>query len=196
MGLLGEVDQLRRELGEARSRIGYLERLADEDPLMPVANRRAFVRELTRMMSFTQRYSSRGQRRLFRHQRTEADQRSVRAMPPAMRRCCMWRRSWSRTCATATSSAASAATSWACCWSQTDRRCAEQKAAQLAEAVAAQPLSWQGQSDPARRRLWRLFLQRQRECRRCDRCRRPRHVCRQAPAHRHRRPPEVAAVRR
>ena len=52
MGLMAEVDQLRRELGEARARIGYLERLADEDPLVPVANRRAFVRELTRMMSF------------------------------------------------------------------------------------------------------------------------------------------------
>src|SRR5258706_160544 len=34
MGLLAEVDQLRRDLGEARARIGYLERLADEDPLM------------------------------------------------------------------------------------------------------------------------------------------------------------------
>src|ERR1700688_2119547 len=52
MGLMAEVEALRRELGEARARIGYLERLADEDPLVPVANRRAFVRELTRMMSF------------------------------------------------------------------------------------------------------------------------------------------------
>src|ERR1700719_3343614 len=58
MGLLAEVNQLRRDLGEARTRIGYLERLADEDPLMPVANRRAFVRELKRMMSFKQRYGS------------------------------------------------------------------------------------------------------------------------------------------
>jgi diguanylate cyclase (GGDEF)-like protein len=58
LGLLGEVEQLRRELGEARARIGYLEKLADEDPLMPVANRRAFMRELTRMMSFGRRYGS------------------------------------------------------------------------------------------------------------------------------------------
>ncbi|HEX7969048.1 MAG TPA: hypothetical protein VF502_12585, partial [Stellaceae bacterium] len=56
--LLGEMEQLRRELGEARARIGYLERLADEDPLVPVANRRAFIRELTRMMSFAQRYGT------------------------------------------------------------------------------------------------------------------------------------------
>ena len=54
--LLAEVDQLRRELNDARSRIGYLEKLVDEDPLIPVANRRAFVRELTRMMAFAQRY--------------------------------------------------------------------------------------------------------------------------------------------
>jgi diguanylate cyclase (GGDEF)-like protein len=58
IGLLSEVEQLKRDLGEARARIGFLERLADEDPLMPVANRRAFVRELTRMMSFTRRYGA------------------------------------------------------------------------------------------------------------------------------------------
>jgi diguanylate cyclase (GGDEF)-like protein len=56
--LMGEVDQLRRELEGARARIGYLEKIVDEDPLMPVANRRAFVRELTRMMAFTQRYGT------------------------------------------------------------------------------------------------------------------------------------------
>jgi diguanylate cyclase (GGDEF)-like protein len=58
MGLLGEVDRLRRDLEEARSRIAYLERLADEDTLMPIANRRAFVRELSRMMAFAQRYGT------------------------------------------------------------------------------------------------------------------------------------------
>ncbi|MGE5202147.1 MAG: GGDEF domain-containing protein [Acidobacteriota bacterium] len=56
--LLAEVDQLRRDLGEARQRIDYLERLADEDPLIPVANRRAFLREVTRMIAFAQRYDT------------------------------------------------------------------------------------------------------------------------------------------
>src|SRR5260221_6877173 len=56
MGLLGDVDRLRRELDESRNRIAFLERLADEDSLMPIANRRAFVRELSRMMAFAQRY--------------------------------------------------------------------------------------------------------------------------------------------
>jgi diguanylate cyclase (GGDEF)-like protein len=58
MGLLGEVDRLRRDLDESRNRIAFLERLADEDSLMPIANRRAFVRELSRMMAFAQRYGT------------------------------------------------------------------------------------------------------------------------------------------
>jgi len=58
MGLLGEVDRLRGELEDARNRISFLERLADEDSLMPIANRRAFVRELSRMMAFAQRYGT------------------------------------------------------------------------------------------------------------------------------------------
>jgi diguanylate cyclase (GGDEF)-like protein len=49
---------MRRELEEARKRIVHLERLADEDALAPVANRRAFVRELSRMIAFTRRYGA------------------------------------------------------------------------------------------------------------------------------------------
>jgi diguanylate cyclase (GGDEF)-like protein len=58
LGLMGEVDHLRRQLEDAQSRISYLERLADEDALMPIANRRAFVRELSRMLSFAERYGT------------------------------------------------------------------------------------------------------------------------------------------
>ena len=54
--LMAEVETLKRELANARSRISHLEKLVDEDPLVPIANRRAFVRELTRMMAFAQRY--------------------------------------------------------------------------------------------------------------------------------------------
>lgn len=54
--LMAEVEALRRELVDARTRIGHLEKLADEDPLMPVVNRRAFVRELTRMLAYAERY--------------------------------------------------------------------------------------------------------------------------------------------
>jgi diguanylate cyclase (GGDEF)-like protein len=54
--LSGEADHLRRELEDARAQIALLERLADEDALTPIANRRAFVRELTRMIAFSRRY--------------------------------------------------------------------------------------------------------------------------------------------
>ncbi len=54
--LAAERDRLRDELAKARGRIALLERLADEDSLTPVANRRAFVRQLTRMIAFTHRY--------------------------------------------------------------------------------------------------------------------------------------------
>jgi diguanylate cyclase (GGDEF)-like protein len=56
MTLLAEVESLRRELKDAGKRVGYLERLADQDTLVPVVNRRAFVRELSRVISYARRY--------------------------------------------------------------------------------------------------------------------------------------------
>jgi len=56
--LLDEVGRLRQELEMTRKRISHLERMADEDSMLPIANRRAFVRELTRMMSFAERYNT------------------------------------------------------------------------------------------------------------------------------------------
>jgi diguanylate cyclase (GGDEF)-like protein len=58
MQLMAEVQSLRQELAQSRMRIEQLERLADQDTLTPVPNRRAFVRELSRMMSFAERYSA------------------------------------------------------------------------------------------------------------------------------------------
>lgn len=54
--LQAEREAMQRELEDARARIVQLERLADEDSLAPIANRRAFVRELSRMIAFTRRY--------------------------------------------------------------------------------------------------------------------------------------------
>ncbi len=54
--LIEEVQSLRGELEQARKRIDYLEQLADQDALTPVLNRRAFVRELSRIVSFAERY--------------------------------------------------------------------------------------------------------------------------------------------
>ena len=56
--LMDEVQRLREDLRQAQTRVGYLEKLADEDSLVPVANRRAFVRELSRMAAFAERYNA------------------------------------------------------------------------------------------------------------------------------------------
>lgn len=56
--LMAEVDQMRQELEDSRQRIEYLEQLADQDTLVPVANRRAFVRELSRNLSLAERYGT------------------------------------------------------------------------------------------------------------------------------------------
>jgi diguanylate cyclase (GGDEF)-like protein len=58
MALMAEVEKLRRDMQQKEARIAHLEQLADQDPLTPVQNRRAFVRELTRMMSFADRYDT------------------------------------------------------------------------------------------------------------------------------------------
>ena len=56
--LMGEVDNLRRELQSTRERLEQVERSADQDHLVPLLNRRAFVRELTRYISFAGRYGT------------------------------------------------------------------------------------------------------------------------------------------
>jgi len=58
--LLDEVARLRQELDHTRKRIQHLERIADEDTMLPIANRRAFVRELSRVISFSERYGTPG----------------------------------------------------------------------------------------------------------------------------------------
>lgn len=58
MTLMGEVDQLRRELQSVKGRLERTQQEADTDTLVPVLNRRAFVRELSRMISFSERYGT------------------------------------------------------------------------------------------------------------------------------------------
>ncbi len=48
MGLMAEVAAMRRELEANKKELANLAKLADRDSLLPVQNRRAFVRELTR----------------------------------------------------------------------------------------------------------------------------------------------------
>lgn len=58
MALMQEIERLRRDLEDGKSRIAELERLADQDSLVCVANGRAFVRELSRVISFVERYGT------------------------------------------------------------------------------------------------------------------------------------------
>jgi diguanylate cyclase (GGDEF)-like protein len=56
--LLSEIDDLRGEVARLKAKLTEAEDLADRDPLTPVLNRRAFVRELGRIRTFAQRYGS------------------------------------------------------------------------------------------------------------------------------------------
>ena len=56
--LIEEVADLRHELGVTQNRLAELERLADEDLLAPIRNRRAFLRDLARTTSHVERYGT------------------------------------------------------------------------------------------------------------------------------------------
>ncbi len=58
VGLMAEVDSLKQALDNSERRIRELEELADMDTLLPIRNRRAFVRELRRMIAFAERYET------------------------------------------------------------------------------------------------------------------------------------------
>lgn len=58
MGLMGEVDSLRRELTQTRAQLDEAEKAADQDVMLPLLNRRAFVRELARYIAVTGRYNT------------------------------------------------------------------------------------------------------------------------------------------
>ncbi len=54
--LLAEIEDLRQEVGRLKARLNEAEELADQDVLTPLMNRRAFLRELRRVLAFVQRY--------------------------------------------------------------------------------------------------------------------------------------------
>ena len=56
--LSGEIETLRSELQAIGARLETAERSADQDQLLPVLNRRAFVRQLTRHISLADRYGT------------------------------------------------------------------------------------------------------------------------------------------
>lgn len=58
LSLMQEVENLRHELDRTNRRLREMEDVADTDALLPIPNRRAFVRELSRMISFAERYGT------------------------------------------------------------------------------------------------------------------------------------------
>lgn len=54
--LLDEIQRLRDALAASNRRIAHLESMADEDPLTPAMNRRAFLREMERAAAASERY--------------------------------------------------------------------------------------------------------------------------------------------
>jgi diguanylate cyclase (GGDEF)-like protein len=56
--LMDDADGLRQELMETKRRLEEAERAADRDQLLPLLNRRAFVRELMRQISLVGRYGT------------------------------------------------------------------------------------------------------------------------------------------
>jgi len=56
--LLGEIDDLRGEVGRLKAKLTETEGLADRDALTPLLNRRALLRELGRIRTFSQRYGA------------------------------------------------------------------------------------------------------------------------------------------
>jgi diguanylate cyclase (GGDEF)-like protein len=57
MSLMNEVENLRRELHVTKIRLEDMEKAADQDGMLPLLNRRAFVRELTRYINMAGRYN-------------------------------------------------------------------------------------------------------------------------------------------
>ena len=145
MALLAEIDQLRRELGDARGRIDFLERLADEDPLIPIANRRAFLREVTRMIGFGQRYGTQACIVYIdvNHLKTINDSYGHAAGDAALLQV---GRTLVEQVRNTDVVARLGGDEFGVLMVQADRPIAEAKAAQLAEAIRQRPLSWQGRN--------------------------------------------------
>jgi diguanylate cyclase (GGDEF)-like protein len=139
--LAAERDRLREELARARSRIASLERLADEDALTPVANRRAFVRQLTRMIAFSRRYNVPASVVYFdvNNMKHINDTHGHPAGDAALRRVATVLRDNVRSSDIV---GRLGGDEFGVILAQTDEVQASSKAASLAEAIAAEPLLW------------------------------------------------------
>jgi diguanylate cyclase (GGDEF)-like protein len=145
--LAAERDRLREELARARSRIASLERLADEDALTPVANRRAFVRQLTRMIGFSHRYGVPASVVYFdvNNMKHINDMHGHPAGDEALRHIAMVLRDNIRSSDIV---GRLGGDEFGVILAQTDHAQAQAKAAALAAAIAGQPLQWCGDAIP------------------------------------------------
>jgi diguanylate cyclase (GGDEF)-like protein len=147
LALMDEVQALRQQLDEAKGRIGYLERLADEDALIPVANRRAFVRELSRMMAVAQRYGTPASVIYFDLDGLKRinDTYGHAAGDAALKHC---GRTLVESVRTSDFVGRLGGDEFGVILVQTDQETASKKALSLAEAIAARPIEWQGHAIP------------------------------------------------
>ena len=58
LSLMGEVDQLRKETEALRAKVRDLESLADHDVFLPILNRRAFLREVSKALALAERHDA------------------------------------------------------------------------------------------------------------------------------------------
>ena len=58
LSLMGEVDQMRKETEMLRQKVRELEMLADRDVFLPVLNRRAFLREVSKALALAERHDA------------------------------------------------------------------------------------------------------------------------------------------
>ncbi len=143
MNLMQEVDRFRQELERAKNRIDHLEKLAENDALTPVLNRRGFIREMTRVKSFVDRYNTpaalvffdlnnfKPVNDMFGHAAgDEVLQRVAAVLVDNTRDSDVVGRL--------------GGDEFGVILAQADDRQAREKAAQLARAVAARPLEWEG----------------------------------------------------
>jgi diguanylate cyclase (GGDEF)-like protein len=145
--LAAERNRLRDELGKARGRIASLERLADADALTPVANRRAFVRQLSRMIAFTHRYGVPASVVYFdiNNMKQINDAYGHPAGDAALRHIATVLRDNIRSSDIV---GRLGGDEFGVILAQTDEEQAHGKAAALAEAIAAAPLRWHGATLP------------------------------------------------
>jgi len=143
MALMQEVETLRHELERSKQRLLNLERLADQDSLTPVINRRAFVRELSRVTSYVQRYNASSSLIYF-------DVNGFKAINDTYGHACGDAALMhvvdvlSKNVRDSDVIGRLGGDEFGVILAQADERQARDKAAQLAKAVAARPLEWEG----------------------------------------------------